>query len=37
MDFTAQADEALRRFADAGMNLVKSTEAIAGWPDIRLA
>ena len=30
-DFTDEADKALRRFADAGMNLVKSTERIATW------
>jgi nicotinamidase-related amidase len=36
-DFTAQADAALQRFADAGMNLVRSTDPIAAWPGIRLA
>jgi nicotinamidase-related amidase len=30
-DFTDAADEALRRFEDAGMNLVKSTEPMSGW------
>ena len=30
-DFTADADAALRRFADAGMNLVKSTDPLASW------
>jgi nicotinamidase-related amidase len=30
-DFTEQADKALRRFADAGMNLVTSTDRAAGW------
>lgn len=31
IDFTDQADAAYQRFADAGMNLVKSTEAIGDW------
>jgi nicotinamidase-related amidase len=30
-DFTAEAERALKKFADAGMNLVKSTDAIADW------
>jgi hypothetical protein len=30
-DFTADADKALAKFAAAGMNLVKSTDAISGW------
>jgi nicotinamidase-related amidase len=30
-DFTAQADAALQKFADAGMHLVKSTDPIASW------
>jgi nicotinamidase-related amidase len=30
-DFTPQAEEALRRFADAGMHLVRSTEPIESW------
>jgi len=36
VDFTAQADQAQQRFADAGMHLVRSTDAIADWPDIGL-
>lgn len=36
VDFTEQADAAFARFADAGMHLVKSTEAIASWPDLGL-
>lgn len=32
-DFTEQADAAFRRFADAGMHLVKSTDPMSGWPD----
>ena len=34
VDFTEPANEAFRRFADAGMNLVKSTESIASWPGM---
>ena len=30
-DFTAQADAALQKFADAGMHLVKSTDSIDTW------
>jgi nicotinamidase-related amidase len=36
-DFTPQADEALKRFADAGMHLVRSTDPIESWPDLRLS
>ena len=35
-DFTPQADEALKRFADAGMNVVRSTDPIETWPGIQL-
>jgi len=35
VDFTAQAEAALQRFADAGMNLVRSTDPIATWPGLR--
>ncbi len=34
VDFTEQADEAFRRFADAGMHLVQSTEPIDSWPGL---
>jgi nicotinamidase-related amidase len=30
-DFTGEADKALRRFADAGMNLVESTDRVASF------
>lgn len=30
-DFTADAEAALKRFADAGMNLVKSTDPMSAW------
>jgi nicotinamidase-related amidase len=36
-DFTPQAEEALRRFAGAGMHVVRSTDPIEAWPDIQLA
>ncbi len=36
-DFTAQAEAALARFANAGMHLVRSTDPIASWPGIKLA
>ncbi|MDX2091313.1 MAG: nicotinamidase [Kofleriaceae bacterium] len=36
VDFTAQAEQSLQRFADAGMHLVRSTDPIASWPGIRL-
>jgi nicotinamidase-related amidase len=36
-DFTPQADEALRRFADAGMNVVRSTDPIETWPGLQLS
>jgi nicotinamidase-related amidase len=31
-DFTDQADAAYARFAEAGMNIVKSTDPIGSWP-----
>ncbi len=35
-DFTEQADAAFRRFADAGMHVVRSTDPVESWPDIGL-
>lgn len=35
-DFTPQAEAALQKFAAAGMHVVKSTDPIESWPDIRL-
>jgi nicotinamidase-related amidase len=35
VDFTDQANVAFQRFADAGMHLVKSTQAIATWPAMK--
>jgi nicotinamidase-related amidase len=34
VDFTEQADAAFRRFADAGMHVVRSTEPIDTWPGV---
>jgi nicotinamidase-related amidase len=36
VDFTEQADQGLKRFSDAGMNLVKSTDPVASWPGGKL-
>jgi nicotinamidase-related amidase len=36
IDYTDQADAAFRRFADAGMRVVRSTDPIGNWPGIRL-
>ncbi|MFQ5676476.1 MAG: isochorismatase [bacterium] len=34
IDYTETADAAVRRFAEAGMNVVKSTEPMTSWPGI---
>lgn len=34
VDFTEQADAEFQRFANAGMNLVKSTDPMETWPGI---
>jgi nicotinamidase-related amidase len=36
IDYTDQADAAFRRFAEAGMHVVRSTEPLASWPGIEL-
>jgi nicotinamidase-related amidase len=36
VDFTAQAEQALARYADAGMHVVRSTDPIASWPGFRV-
>ena len=36
IDFTPQANAAFQRFANAGMHIVKSTEAIANFPALQL-
>ncbi len=33
-DFTDQAEAAFKRFADAGMNVVNSTDPISTWPGV---
>ena len=33
-DFTDQANAAFKRFAEAGMHVVRSTDPIEAWPDI---
>ncbi|HEX5418316.1 MAG TPA: nicotinamidase, partial [Chloroflexota bacterium] len=30
-DFTAEAEQSLQEFADAGMHLVRSTDPVADW------
>ena len=34
VDYTDEADEAFRRFAAAGMNIVRSSDPIESWPGI---
>ncbi len=36
MDFTEQADAAFRRFAEAGVHLMKSTDPLEQWPGLRV-
>jgi nicotinamidase-related amidase len=36
VDYTDRADATFQRFADAGMHVVKSTDAIASWPGLNL-
>jgi len=36
IDYTDHADAAFRRFVDAGMHIVRSTDPIASWPGIQL-
>jgi len=35
-DFTSKAEEAQAKFANAGMHLVKSTDPIESWPDLKI-
>jgi nicotinamidase-related amidase len=37
IDYTDEADAAFRKFAEAGMHVVHSTEPMAGWPGLRVA
>ncbi|MCY3023251.1 MAG: nicotinamidase [Planctomycetota bacterium] len=34
VDFTPQAEDALKKFADAGMHVVESTTPMVDWPDL---
>jgi nicotinamidase-related amidase len=34
VDYTEEADTAFRRFAEAGMHVVRSTDPIASWPGL---
>lgn len=34
VDYTDQADEAFRRFSEAGMNIVRSTQPLNDWPGM---
>jgi nicotinamidase-related amidase len=36
VDYTEEADRAFQRYADAGMHVVRSTDPIAGWPEVEL-
>lgn len=36
IDYTEKADAAFKRFADAGMHVVRSTDPIEMWPGIKL-
>jgi nicotinamidase-related amidase len=36
IDYTDQADRVFRKFADAGMHLVKSTQPMGTWPGISI-
>ena len=35
-DYTPQAEAALKKFTDAGMHVVNSTDPMASWPEIRI-
>jgi nicotinamidase-related amidase len=37
IDYTDEADEAFRRFAGAGMHVVRSTDPLTSWPGIRIS
>jgi nicotinamidase-related amidase len=37
VDYTEEADAAVHRFAEAGMNVVRSTDAIESWPGISVS
>jgi hypothetical protein len=35
IDYTESADVAFRRFADAGMHIVRSTDPMSSWPGLQ--
>ncbi|MGE5690471.1 MAG: isochorismatase [Pseudomonadota bacterium] len=37
VDYTDEANRAVARFAEAGMHVVRSTDPITTWPDLRLS
>ncbi len=36
IDYSAEADSAFERFANEGMNIVRSTQPISEWPNIKI-
>ncbi|MBE0427116.1 MAG: isochorismatase [Nitrospirae bacterium] len=36
IDYTEKADEAFKRFEDAGMHIVRSEDPVESWPGVRL-
>jgi nicotinamidase-related amidase len=36
VDYTAEANAAFQRFAEAEMHIVRSTDPISSWPDSNL-
>jgi len=36
IDFTEEADKAFKKFADAGMHVVKSSDPVEEWFDVKL-
>ncbi|RJQ51247.1 MAG: isochorismatase [Nitrospiraceae bacterium] len=34
IDYTGEADEAFKKFADAGMHIVRSTDPVTAWPGM---
>jgi hypothetical protein len=36
VDYSDEADAAFRRFAGAGMHVVRSTDPLSRWPGIKL-
>jgi len=36
IDYTDEADAAFRRFSEAGMHVVRSTDPMSAWPGLSL-